>query len=569
MRAQPMTAATRSPLHAPPRTKTSLRLREAEFPYELVLENTVVGICYLHDRHILWANARMAQIFGYESGKLDGQSVRLLYSTQADYEEVGRMSALSCNRPGYTHERLMATKSGELLWCLLSGRMIDPDDAHSRSVWVVQDITDRKRAGDQLRRANQRLEETIERRTLNLRRSNEALRAEVERRRAAQELSVESREKYRALFRHMPLGVLVTNAEGEIVEINRTLQTYLGAASRAAFDTLAREPHRVVAPDGSAQSLAALVGEHAKSSVARRVDRFEIGWLAATGKRRDISVVAAPMSGHGLGVAYALTDVTEQRRARDREHAQQAALAHASRLSLMGQMASALAHELGQPLNACQSYLGGLRHRLGEELADRPELAQALDKVAGHLDQASDIIRNVRGFVARHRPELENVDLVALARQTTALLDVQLRAGQVRTQLATPAATMLVRCHPVEIQQVLVNLLVNAIEAMQELPVEDRVVEIAIVAEGRAKVSVQISDAGAGVPPELAERIFEPYFTTKSSGLGMGLMICRTIVESHGGSLRLQGGRARGACFRFTLPVVRDIAPDIAREAAR
>jgi C4-dicarboxylate-specific signal transduction histidine kinase len=299
-----------------------------------------------------------------------------------------------------------------------------------------------------------------------------------------------------------------------------------------------------------------MVRDHAGGVLARKVDRFEFGWLAASRKRREISVVAAPMSGHGLGVAYAFTDVTDARRAREREHAQQAALAHASRLSLMGQMASALAHELGQPLNACQSYLGGVRRRLGEELAARPELAQAVDKAIAHLDQASDIIRNVRGFVSRHRPEFEQVDLVALLQQTLTLMEVPLRAAQTRVQLAVATTVAQVLCHPVEIQQVLVNLLVNAADAMQEAAPDDRLIAINVGAEARGKLSVLISDSGPGVPVHLAERIFEPYFTTKPDGLGMGLMICRTIVESHGGSLKLGSGRG-GAAFRFTLPLAR------------
>lgn len=536
----------------------------AEFPYSLVLENTVVGISYMRDRRFIWANERMAQIFGYEPGELDRRDVRVLYSTQADFDEVGRMYAVFARRNGYTHERPMVRKNGELLWCLISGRMINPEDPLSASVWVVQDITEKKRAEDQLRRSNQRLEQTVERRTMNLRRSNEALRAEVERRREAQGLSVASREKYRALFRHVPLGVLVTNGEGEIVEINRTLQSYLGAASRRAVDILVTDTTRVVSPDAPPRSLASVVRDRAKSATARKVDRFEIGWLTTSGKQRDIAVVAAPMSGHGLGIAFAFADVTEQRLAREREHAQQSALAQAARQSLMGQMASALAHELGQPLNACQSYLGGLRHRLGEELSQRPELLLALDKAIGHLDQASDIIRNVRGFVSRHRPELETADLAALVHQTLSLLDVQLRSAHVRVALNINCTTALVSCHPVEIQQVLVNLIVNAVDAMYEVAPDDRIAQIDIGTEGRGKISVQVSDCGPGVAADVATRIFDPYFTTKTSGLGMGLMICRTIIESHGGSLRLMTGSIGGATFRFTLPT----APSTAKLSA-
>ncbi len=532
----------------------------APFPFELVLENTVVGISYMSQRRFIWANARMAQIFGYEPGELDGQPVRKVYSSQEDYDEVGRMYADFARFNGVTHEHAMTRKNGESIWCLISGRMIDPSDASSASVWVVQDITDRKHAEDQLRRNNQRLEQTVERRTRNLRRTNEALAAEVERRRAAQLASAQSREKYRALFRHMPVGVLVAESDGCIAEINRALLTYLGFGTRTRLDAILDDTSRVITPGGTIVSLATLVREQAKATV-RRVNRFEIGWLAPSGKRREILVVAAPLSGHSGGTVFAFADVTEQRAAREREHAQQSALAHASRLTLMGQMASALAHELGQPLNACQSYLAGMRHRLHSEAPDTGAFAAALEKASAHLDQAGDIIRHVRGFVGRQGTSFEWVDLPALITQTLALLELSLRAGQVHVVVKPPSGESLslppVRGRPVEIQQVFVNLLINAIEAMQGVPPAERHIEIQLTNESPSAVVIEICDHGPGVPESIAPSVYDPYFTTKESGLGMGLMISRTIVESHGGSLRLFALPGYGACFRFTLPVAR------------
>lgn len=522
---------------------------EQAFPWRLVLENTIVGIAYMRERRFLWANARMAQIFGYEAGELDGAPVRVLYVTQEDYDEVGRMIASDfSNHDFYTHERSMVCKGGEVIWCRISGRLIEPGNARSASVWVVQDITDKKRAEDQIRRVNQRLEQTVARRTLNLSRSNAALREEIERRRQAQGASAESREKYRALFRHVPLGLLVTDASGAIIEVNRTLQHYLGASTRSALATLLGDPSRVLLPDGRATSLATLVREPHDQHT--RAERFEFGWLGSHGRRREIFVVAAPLA-RGLGTAFAFTDVTEQRRARERELAQQAALAHAARLSLMGQMTSALAHELGQPLNAAQSYIAGVARRLGDEAP--PELAQALAKATAHLEQAGEIIRNVRGFVSRHHQDApQPIDLPVLVSQTLALLDHPLRAGGARVTLQIDGVSAPVRGHPVAVQQVLVNLVMNAIEAMQLMPPSERRIEIRLAEEGRSLISITVVDHGPGVAPELAARIFEPYVTTKPEGLGMGLMICRTIVESHGGSLRLLPTR-RGAAFRFTL----------------
>lgn len=529
-----------------------------DFPWPLVLENTIVGISYMQQRRFIWANARMAEIFGYAPGELDGQPVRMLYATQEDYEDVGRRMATATHDGFVTHERGMACKDGTLIWCRISGRVLQRNMADSPSVWVVQDLSDKKRAEDELRRVNQRLEQIVERRTLNLRRTNEALRAQVERSRTLQSAMLASRDKFRALFRHMPLGVLVVDADGTLSEFNRTLQNYLGGTTRVRMTELVGAADRVVLPDGSVTSLAALVRSRA-SQPLHRVDRFDFGWRAASSRRREISAIGARLTTGEGGVVFTFADVTEAHRRREREHEQQATLAHASRLSLMGQMASALAHELGQPLNAAQSYVSGLRLRLGGFLNERPDALTAIDKATRHLEQAAEIIRNVRGFVTRQPIEFERVDLRELVAQTLHLLELQLRASQtaVDVEPSTDDAPPLpaARCHRVEIQQVLVNLVINALEAMDTVDQRQRRLLIRLAPDTKGQLAIEVADRGPGVDPELATRIFQPYYTSKLHGLGMGLMVSRTIVESHGGSLRLVRHRSPGATFRFTVPV--------------
>lgn len=522
----------------------------------LVLENTIVGISYMRDRHFLWANARMAEIFGYGPGELDGRPVRLLYVNQQDYDEIGQLMRGFSPDGFYSHERPMVRKDGTLTWCLISGRLLAPGDPGTPSIWVVQDLNDKRQIEDRLRRLNQRLEHTIERRTLNLRRSNEALRSEIERRRELQALAVDSREKYRALFRHLPLGVLVTDETGAIAEVNPTLQAVLGAPTRRQLDVLLNDTSRVILPNEQTCSLETLVLSYGQAG-GQRVNRFEFGWLKSSGSLRHITVVAAPLASSKRGMLFTFADVTEQRQQQQRKHEQQAALAHASRLSLMGQMTSALAHELGQPLNACQSYLSGIRHRLEEALAHQPDVRQALDKAVRHLEQAGQIIRNVRGFMSRQTPVFEATDIDGLIRQTLALMELPLRSAQAQVRLHAPGADAplpAVRGRPVEIQQVLVNLLINALDAMADLPARERRIDLHIACEDAQMLRVDVIDQGPGIEANIAARLFDPYFTTKPSGLGMGLMISRTIIEWHGGVLRHLPAR-RGAHFRFTLPV--------------
>jgi PAS domain S-box-containing protein len=547
-------------LSAPSRETGTADHLGPDFPWRLVLENTIVGISYMQNRRFLWANARSAEIFGYAPGELDGEPVRKLYVTQEDYDEVGRLIAGYSQDGFYTHERAMACKNGSLVWCRISGRLLRPNDVSGPSVWVVQDLTDKKRAEDEFRRINQELEHIVEKRTSNLQRTNEALKAEIERRRTLQATSAATGEKFRTLFRYLPLGVLVVDADGAILEANPTLLAYFGAHSRARLKELLNDGSRVALPDGQTCSFSNLLHRHATALLA--VERFEFAWIRAPDRIRHIVAIGAPLATTPRGIVLTFSDVTESRRQREREQEQQATLAHASRLSLMGQMTSALAHELGQPLNACQSYLSGIRHRLEAEQIDLEELDHVLEKTSVHLDQAALIIRNVRGFVSRHKPVFQSVPLGELINRTLQLLEQPIRTSGVQIDVGVDAADEQIpnaRCNAIEIQQVLANLLINSVEALDEAGTTDPRITIRVAIDSRQMLNVDISDNGPGLREDLMPRLYDPYVTTKPSGLGMGLMISRTIVESHGGSLRYVSHRGSGAAFRFTLPTWRDV----------
>lgn len=524
--------------------------------YGLVLDNTIVGVSYMQDRYFLWANARMAEIFGYEDGELTGRSVRMLYSAEEDFLEVGRRYTRFARYNSYTHERAMAKKNGDTIWCLISGRMVDPSDPNSPSVWVVQDITARKSAESKLKRANLRLEQTVERRTQNLQRINAALHIEMERRRTMQAAAVESRGKYRALVKHLPVGILVTGAGGEIVEINSVMQKFIGAMTNASLEEVLDDETRVLESGDRPCSLRQFIQD--KTPVdGRRVDRGHMVWRRRTGRKAHFAMVATRLTGHDLGAVFAFEDITEMRQARERESEQQRTLAHAMRLSMMGQFASSLAHELGQPLNACESYLAGIRFRFEKELANLPELGEAIGQISQHLNQAGQIIRNVRRFVSRQAPEFEAVDARELIMQTLDLLHMQIKASGIRIEVEARDDLPPVQAHRIEIQQVLVNLIINAIEAMTGEPAAKRMIRVSLQREAKGMVSIHVTDNGPGVPAELMNKIFSPYFTTKQNGLGMGLMVCRTIVESHRGVLHCTSSPETGASFAFTLPVSR------------
>lgn len=527
--------------------------------YEQVFDNALVGICFMRQRRFLRVNARMEEMLGYAQGELVGQSVRVVYARQEDFDEVGRVIEAFPSSNRYVHERPVVAKDGSILWCLISGRMIDPLDPDTPSVWVVQDMSAKKQAEDQLARSNQRLEQIVQSRTLNLQKTNAALKLEVERRRESERAMIESREKYRVLIRNIPLGIVITDGAGAIAEINPAIQGFFGTHDVEAFDSLAATTECTVVRDGARMSLRALI-EACSPSAPRRVEHMTARWIAPDGKPRWFDVAGVRVPVRDLGCAIVFLDRTEQRRARAREHAQQQQLAHATRLSMMGEFASALAHELGQPLNACLSYAAGIEHRLGPELRQRPDAQEALSRIQLHLQQAGDVVRNVRAFVAKHKPEDEEIDLAVLIHGTLDLLQLQLRDAAVVVRLAIADDLPRLRGTRVELQQVLVNLLVNAIDAMRGAGVVHPQIAVHAARAARGRVRLVVEDNGPGVPASLRESIFQPYTTTKSGGLGMGLMMCRTIIESHGGELQLDARRRRGAAFRCLLPMKKDDA---------
>lgn len=527
----------------------------------LVLENTAVGIAYMRHRHFIWANARMAEIFGYAPEELNDQSVRVLYTCEEDYEAVNRLMQGNPASGFYTHERALLKKDGSQVWCKVSGRILEPGNPDSPSVWVVQDHSEKKQAVDALKRLNQQLEQTVANRTVNLRRTNWALTNEIERRRQLQELAIETREKYRALFRHLPIGALVANGKGEITEINRTLQIALGAVSPRLVKILSKDETRIRLPSGQQTSLAALI-RYKANKTRQLVHRFAFTWKHPRGDQQELLAIAAPLANNKRGVVFTISDITEQKKQQQHELEQQAAVAHAARLSLMGEMATSLAHEIGQPLNASQSYLSGVRNHIAQHNAldknVREELSNALDKASSHLEQAGQIVRNIRNFISQQQSEPSPIKIKQLIEQTLDLLELPLRSANVTVEIEFDKlytqASPTIYGQAIEIQQVLINLIINAIDAMADLEPDKKRIDIRVFLRSIHELTLDIIDQGPGIPSKILPKLFDPYITTKKSGLGMGLMISRNIIEWHGGKLHLQSS-PDGTCFRFTLPI--------------
>ena len=233
--------------------------------------------------------------------------------------------------------------------------------------------------------------------------------------------------------------------------------------------------------------------------------------------------------------------------------AHQAELAHAGRLSLMGEMTASLAHELNQPLHSARNYAQGSIRRLRKDADADPEVLVALEKISEASDRAAEILRRVRDFINKSSPSIAPIDLGEVLHD--AAMIASMGPLPQRSKMVFEVASDLppVQGDKVEIEQVIVNLARNGLEAMEKLPAEDRILHLG-ACRGDDSVEVFIRDCGAGVSSAVRAEIFEPFFTTKVDGMGMGLAICRSIVERHEGRLWFTANEDRGATFHFTLP---------------
>jgi two-component system sensor kinase FixL len=276
------------------------------------------------------------------------------------------------------------------------------------------------------------------------------------------------------------------------------------------------------------------------------------------GLRRDGSTfpmelsVGEMMSGHRRSFTGFVRDLTERQETQQRLQELQAELIHMSRFTAMGEMASTLAHELNQPLTAVASYLNGCRRLLdGSGHVHALMLRDAIDRAADQALRAGQIIRRLRQFVARGESERHVESLPKLIEEASALALVGVKETRVRVGFALDPNVAYVLADKIQVQQVILNLIRNAIEAMQETTVKE--LTIATAPRDGGMVEISVTDTGPGIAPEIASQLFQPFVTTKPHGMGVGLSISRTIIEAHGGRLWVEPNPGGGTIFRMTL----------------
>ncbi|MDX2171334.1 MAG: ATP-binding protein [Deltaproteobacteria bacterium] len=409
---------------------------------------------------------------------------------------------------------------------------------------------EQRRAEQEVRRLNEQLEARVIERTAELERVNQALQAEIgERARTLDEL----RQSEAAAT------AVIENADDAIWSIDRELNlTACNAVVRRRFAAA----HGVAMPDQLAAFPPAARREFEEfwAPLYQRGlagERFEVAHSSQqpSGTRYFVtSFNPIVRAGVVTGLAIFSSDVSERHRAEEAARQHQAELTHVLRLSTMGEMAAGLAHEINQPLAAIVNYATGSARRLRDRPHDVAAVLPVIDSIAAEALRAGEIIRRLRHLIRKDATRQDWVDLNEVA--TEALRIVEPEARQQSVEVACELADALPRVlgDAIQIEQVVLNLLRNAIEAMAASNGTRRL-RITTRALPGDEVELSVRDSGPGLPPDVADHVFEPFFSTKPTGLGMGLSISRTIAESHNGRLWAIANPDGGATFRLRLPL--------------
>jgi C4-dicarboxylate-specific signal transduction histidine kinase len=285
---------------------------------------------------------------------------------------------------------------------------------------------------------------------------------------------------------------------------------------------------------------------------------FEHGYrlLMPDGSVKHVHATAHAVTDASGGIEFvgAVTDVTSRKRAEAELHEAQANLAHVTRVTALGELAASIAHEVNQPLAAVVTNAAACLRWLDRDPANLNEARATLRSIINDGNRAGEVIQRVRALVNK-TTDRKALHINEVVNEVMSLVQHELFSHQVALRLELAPALPPVLADRIQLQQVILNLVINGIEAMQ--PVTDRPRELVIRTrqDETDQVLVTVSDCGVGVAAEDVDRLFDAFFTTKSDGMGMGLSICRSIVDAHGGRLSASGNTGPGATFQFTLPL--------------
>ena len=414
--------------------------------------------------------------------------------------------------------------------------------------WEVVETSELKQAKSEIKRLNDELERRVAERTVQLETVNQALEKEIDDRQRAEEDMRRSEDQLRLAIDTIPQQIWSGPPDGSLDFCNAQWLSYMGLTQEEAQGEGWRA---MLHPDDRERVLTAWAESVAKGTPYEQEERHR----RADGQYRWFLSRGVPLKdaeGHITRWYGTNTDIEERRGAEEALFEAQDKLARVSRIQVMAELAAAIGHEINQPLTAIVTNANFSLRQLKGSTPNHDELRTAIMEIVDDGDRASSVLSRIRDLLVHRTPGRVPLDINQIIGDVTAILRNELNRSRIslRTELAPDLPP--VPGDPVQLQQVLINLVMNAIEALRTSAQSPRKLLIRSVRK-TGEVLVQVQDSGPGIKSGEANRIFEPFFTTKPEGTGMGLSICNSIVESHGGRLRTVPN-STGALFEFTLP---------------
>ena len=410
-------------------------------------------------------------------------------------------------------------------------------------VSLEEEIVQREKAEEALKKARDDLEQRVEERTVDLK-------EEIAERRLAEE----SLRKLSRAVEQSPAMTIITDSEGKIEYVNPRFSTVTGYN----LDEIAGETPQVLK---SGEMLSEAYEELWSTIKAGREWKGEFHNKKKDGKlywaATSISPVMTPdgVITHYLGISE---DITEKKRTEEEARQQRSELAHAGRVIIMGEMATSLAHELNQPLAVISGCAQFCQKTLRSGKGKLEKLIDPMEQISEQTDRASEIIQRIRGFIQKKEPKRTSIDVNDAIDGVADLLRSDAREHNITVEMSLALSLPPVHADAIQIQQVILNLAHNSVEAMAATKPKHRRLTISTCESKNGEVEVTVHDWGEGILKENLNRIFEPFFTTKDTGIGMGLSLSHSIIEAHGGRLWASSEKKAGTVFQFILPTIDD-----------
>jgi two-component system, LuxR family, sensor kinase FixL len=459
----------------------------------------------------------------------------------------------------YDIEHRLVREDGRVLWVYDRGKIMrDKNGELTYALGTVIDITSRKQAEEAVmeseRKLHEQLESRVQERTQELIEANQKLKQEVFDRETAEKLARDSEARFKMIYEYSPVMIDAFDNQGRCFMWNKECEKVFGWTAEEVFSH--DNPIELFYPDPQVQK------QVVDSVISSPSGEFK-EWRA---KRRDGSELICLWAnftlpdGQIINLGY---DITQKRRIEEELHiAEEDAsqhrerLAHIVRVQTLGEMAAGIAHEINQPLAAINSYAQASQKHLQNSPLNTNKLSELIEKISGQARRAGSVVNHLRSMMQRRSVQATSIDINKLVNDMSKIAEIDTKQHNCQLNYQLAVALPNVIGDEIQIQQVMINLIRNAVDAMDGLN-DECVKEISVKTKRKNndEIDVFVSDSGSGILSQDEESIFEAFHTTKKEGLGMGLSICKSIIEDHGGEIGYLQNESGGATFYFSLPV--------------